>query len=194
MKTLFLHKEGNMKFEDYITLCLKNPEFKKYWDEEITNEENLLTTLDESAIWEVLNNSTEDDLKDIVTNKGIKATVDIGTTIEFYWDGDKCPVADFLQEITDQKLKVKTLRNIKQLAIQGSNATYPLIDYIEDGIYELRSIQNSNLTRIFYFFVVGNKAILTNGYIKKSQKMNSREFRKAKKYMSEYMKRFTNKS
>ena len=84
------------------------------------------------------------------------------------------------------------LRNIKQLAIQGSNATYPLIDYIEDGIYELRSIQNSNLTRIFYFFVVGNKAILTNGYIKKSQKMNSREFRKAKKYMSEYMKRFTN--
>ena len=50
------------------------------------------------------------------------------------------------------------------------------------------------LTRIFYFFVVGNKAILTNGYIKKSQKMNSREFRKAKKYMSEYMKRFTNKS
>ncbi len=50
MKILFLHKEGSMKFEDYITLCLKNPEFKKYWDEEITNEENLLTTLDESAI------------------------------------------------------------------------------------------------------------------------------------------------
>ena len=84
MKILFLHKEGSMKFEDYITLCLKNPEFKKYWDEEITNEENLLTTLDESAIWDVLNNSTEDDLKDIITNKGVKATVDIGTTIEFY--------------------------------------------------------------------------------------------------------------
>lgn len=73
-----------MKFEDYIILCLKNPEFKKYWDEEITNEENLLITLDESAIWEVLNNSIEDDLKDIITNKGVKATVDIGTTIEFY--------------------------------------------------------------------------------------------------------------
>lgn len=27
-----------MKFEDYITLCLKNPEFKKYWDAEITLE------------------------------------------------------------------------------------------------------------------------------------------------------------
>ena len=84
MKILFLHKEGSMKFEDYITLCLKNPEFKKYWDEEITNKENLLTPLDESAIREVLNNSTEDDLKDIITNKGVKATVDIGTTIEFY--------------------------------------------------------------------------------------------------------------
>lgn len=183
-----------MKFEDYITLCLKNAEFKKYWDEQITQEENPFAALAESAIWEILNNSTEDDLKDIIQNKGIKATVDIGTTIEFYQDGNKCPVADFLQEITDQKLKVKTLRNIKQLAIQGSNATSPLIDYIEDGIYELRSIQNSNLTRIFYFFVVGNKAILTNGYIKKSQKMNSREFKKAKKYMSEYMKRFMNKS
>ena len=84
MKILFLRKEDSMKFEDYITLCLKNPEFKKYWDAEITNEENLLTTLDESAIWEVLNNSTEDDLKDVVTNKDVKATVDIGTTIEFY--------------------------------------------------------------------------------------------------------------
>lgn len=194
MKILFLHEEGNMKFEDYITLCLKNAEFKKYWGEEIKAEENPLAALDESTIWEILNNSTEDDLKDMIPNKGIKATVDIGTTIEFYEEGNKCPVAEFLQEITDQKLKVKTLRNIKQSAIQGSNASSPLIDYIEDGMYELRSIQSCNLTRIFYFFVVGNKAILTNGYIKKSQKMNSREFRKAKKYMSEYMKRFKNKS
>ena len=113
MKTLFLHEKGNMKFEDYITLCLKNAEFKKYWGEEIKAEENQLAALDESTIWEILNNSTENDLKDIIPNKGIKATVDIGTTIEFYEESQRISCRKRLK-INPKDTKAALITKIKK--------------------------------------------------------------------------------
>jgi len=58
--------------------------------------------------------------------------------------------------------------------------------YIEQGIYELRVDTGRNAARIFYFFQVGNKILLTNGFIKKDQKMPRRELDKAIKYKKEY--------
>ncbi len=40
----------------------------------------------------------------------------------------------------------------------------------EDGIFELRAQQGSDITRVLYFFQIGNKAYLTNGFTKKTQK------------------------
>ena len=40
-----------------------------------------------------------------------------------------------------------------------------------------------------YFFVVGQKAVLTNGFIKKSQKTPRKEIELAKKYRQEYLER-----
>ena len=36
---------------------------------------------------------------------------------------------------------------------------------MEDGIFELRIKSGSDISRILYFFFVGDKAILTNGFI-----------------------------
>lgn len=58
--------------------------------------------------------------------------------------------------------------------------------YIDDGIYELRTKQGFDIDRIFYFFVVGDQIVLTNGYVKKSQNIDIGEFRKAKKYRNIY--------
>ena len=57
-----------------------------------------------------------------------------------------------------------------ELSTVRKNVQHPLSKYVTDGIYELRTKQQSNIDRIFYFFVFGNKVILTNGYVKKSQK------------------------
>ena len=37
----------------------------------------------------------------------------------------------------------------------------------EDGIFELRISQSSNITRILYFFIKGDIDVLTNGFVKK---------------------------
>lgn len=93
------------------------------------------------------------------------------TEVIFYEDGSDCPVEEFLTSISNKKLKSKTLRNIAELSLRGSNAKPPLSSYVEEGIFELRTKQSSNIDRIFYFFIFGNRIILTNGYIKKSQKL-----------------------
>ena len=57
----------------------------------------------------------------------------------------------------------------------------PFSRYLEDGIYELRTSQGSNITRVLYFFVVGERVILTHGFVKKTQKTPPREIERAKK-------------
>ena len=46
---------------------------------------------------------------------------------------------------------------------------------LENGIFELRTKQGSGITRVLYFFIVGKKAALTNGFIKKSKKIPKAE-------------------
>lgn len=185
-----------MKLEDYIKNCMKNPEFKKYWNEEdVINEtyksskKELSETMTLSELFKYLNEDEQnDELNNLIKNKGVKATIVIPNTIEFYENGNHCPVEEFLNSIKNQQLKIKTLKNILRLAEIGNKARYPLTDYVDNGIFELRTQESGNLTRIFYFFVFGSKIILTNGYIKKSQKLDKLEFNKALNYMKDYYK------
>ena len=108
--------------------------------------------------------------------------------IEFYeMPSGRVPMIDFLESIEDKKLKEKTVKNILSLDGQ-SNLSNNSITYLEDGIYELRTQQSNNITRAFYFFVYGNKIVMTNGYIKKQQKVDKGELGKAKNYMNDYLK------
>ena len=47
----------------------------------------------------------------------------------------------------------------------------------------------TNISRVLYFFVVGQKVILTNGFIKKTQKTPKKEITLAKKYREDYIER-----
>jgi len=50
-----------------------------------------------------------------------------------------------------------------------------------------------NITRVLYFFVIGKRAILTHGFVKKTDKTPSAEIEKAKSYRSEFLSREKNK-
>ena len=109
--------------------------------------------------------------------------------IEFYETNDgKCPMEEFLDSL-EPKMQAKTLRTIDLLEANGTFLREPFSEPVADGIFELRTKQGSNLTRIFYFFFVGKKAVLTNGLVKKSQKIPKADLELAKKYKSDYERR-----
>ncbi len=61
-----------------------------------------------------------------------------------------------------------------------------------NGLFELRTKQGTDITRVIYFFFVGNKAILTNGFTKKTQKTPTHEIELALKYKADYEMRYKN--
>ena len=53
------------------------------------------------------------------------------------------------------------------------------IDYIRDGLYELRMEYNGNIYRVFFIFDDGKVVVLFNGFQKKTQKTPQSEIDKA---------------
>ena len=92
----------------------------------------------------------------------------------------KCPVQDFLDSL-EPKILAKTLRTIDLLETNGPN-----------GIFELRTKQGSDITRVFYFFFIDQKVVLTNGFIKKTNKTPIAEKLLAQKYKDDYERRYGN--
>ena len=106
--------------------------------------------------------------------------------IEFFEKKDGTyPAEEFILS-QDVKMKAKLYRLIELLEVRGNELREPYSKMLEDGIFELRAIQGSDITRILYFFVVGSKIVLTNGFVKKTQKTPSNEIALAKKYRAEY--------
>ena len=60
------------------------------------------------------------------------------------------------------------------------------IDYIRDGLYELRIEYNSNIYRVFFIFDEGQIVVLFNGFQKKTQKTPQGEINKALKIKEAY--------
>ena len=109
--------------------------------------------------------------------------------VNFYYKADgSCPVRDFLDTL-DDKMLAKLLGAISLLETNGTQLREPYSKSLGDGIFELRAKQSSNITRILYFFVVGHQIILTNGFVKKTQKTPPEEIALAQKYRADYFHR-----
>ena len=109
--------------------------------------------------------------------------------VDFYeTENGKCPVEEFIESL-EPKLQAKVLRTIDLLEANGTELREPYSKHIENGIFELRIKQRSDISRVLYFFFVGNIAILTNGFIKKSQGTPKAQKEIAKKYKADYERR-----
>lgn len=65
----------------------------------------------------------------------------------------------------------------------------PFSRHLDDGIFELRTVQGSNITRVLYFFVAGGEIVLTHGFVKKTQKTPAREIERAKRMREDWRSR-----
>lgn len=102
-------------------------------------------------------------------------------------NGD-CPVLDFLLSL-DTKIRAKADRDLHLLEEYGLELRLPYSRFLRDGLFELRIESGSNSARIFYFFFAGEKAIVTNGFLKKTRRTPQRELDKAFKYKKDWEER-----
>ena len=98
------------------------------------------------------------------------------------------PVQEFLLSL-NIKMRAKMVRTIELLETYGNDLREPYSKYLEYGIFELRSKIGSDISRVFYFFMVGQQIVITHGYIKKSRKTPKEEIERARKYREDYLRR-----
>lgn len=53
---------------------------------------------------------------------------------------------------------------------RGNQLREPYSKHLEDGIFEVRGKVGNDISRVLYFFYYNGKIIMTNGFIKKTQK------------------------
>lgn len=112
----------------------------------------------------------------------------------FYYETaqGRCPVIEFLDSL-EVDMRAKALRDINLLEEFGRSLKRPQTDTVKGdrykGLYELRSKFASNITRIYYFYIEGDKAILLHGILKKSGKPPRRELETARSRMKDAQER-----
>lgn len=99
------------------------------------------------------------------------------------------PAMEYINGLND-KLQAKTFRTLSLLMEYGKSLPMPHSRPLGNGIFELRTKQGNDITRILYFFYIGDIAILTNGFTKKTQKTPRKEIEKAVKYKEDFLRRY----
>ena len=102
------------------------------------------------------------------------------------------PAREFLDSL-DVKMRAKMVRTIELLQHNGTSLREPYSKALEDGIFEVRAKVGSDISRVLYFFFVGHRIVLTNGFIKKTRKTPLGEIERAKAYRREYLERKENR-
>jgi phage-related protein len=101
----------------------------------------------------------------------------------------KCPIADFLDSLNaKQAKKVTWVLNLIE------NKHRVPIEYFKkltgtSGIWETRVQSGSDIFRLLGFIDLGMLVVLTNGFVKKSQKTPKKEIEIAENRKSDYLRR-----
>jgi phage-related protein len=103
-------------------------------------------------------------------------------------ENGECPVEEFLNSL-DIKMRAKMVGLIELLQEKGNQLREPYSKPIDDGIFELRCKVGNNISRVLYFFYYEGKIVLTNGFVKKTQKTPPEEISLAKERRNDFKKR-----
>ena len=107
-------------------------------------------------------------------------------TVEYYEKDDGSRPAEEFILSQDNKMQAKIFAALELLESKGPALREPYSKVLDDGIFEVRAKQGSDISRVLYFFVVGRRVILTNGFVKKTVKTPPREIERAKRYRADF--------
>lgn len=114
------------------------------------------------------------------------------TVVAYEKENGEVSVEDFLNSL-NVKMRAKMFGMIGLLQEKGNQLREPYSKHLDEGIFELRCKVGSNITRVLYFFYYEGQIVLTNGFVKKTQKTPPGEIELAKQRRSDYIERM-NKS
>jgi len=110
--------------------------------------------------------------------------------VNFYKNrSGKSPVEEFLDSLSSKQVQkiIWVLEVIEELNIVPKHYFKKLVN--TDNIWEVRIILSSNIFRLLGFLDSKNLVILTNGFVKKTQKTPQNEIKLAEKRKMDYLKR-----
>ena len=110
-------------------------------------------------------------------------------SVEYYEKKDGTRPAEDCILSQDIKMRARIFMILEFLEEMGPQLREPYSKSLGDGIFEIRAKQGSDISRVLYFFMVGRRIILTNGFVKKTDKTPPREIDKAKRYRADYQQR-----
>lgn len=106
----------------------------------------------------------------------------------FYEKPDgRMPAKDFLLSL-NKKMRAKMLDMIVLLENNGNELREPYSKSVGNGLFELRAKVGTDISRVLYFFYVDRCIVLTNGFIKKTQKTPREVIERAKRYREDFFK------
>lgn len=109
--------------------------------------------------------------------------------VNYYEDArGRSPVEEFIDSLP-AKMRAKVFGRLELLEEHGPDLGMPFSRHLDDGIFELRTVQGSDITRVLYFFVAGREIVLTHGFVKKTQKTPAREIERAKRIREDWRSR-----
>lgn len=100
------------------------------------------------------------------------------------------PVEEFLDSV-NPKMRAKIFGLLGILQEKGNTLREPYSKHLEDGIFELRCKFGSDITRVLYFFYYEGTIVLTNGFVKKTQKTPKDEIQIAKDRRKDFIERMS---
>jgi hypothetical protein len=105
-------------------------------------------------------------------------------------EGQK-PVANLLEQLRDQnpvlhKLLTAGILKLKRRENHGEPLTRPITGSL--GILELR-VGRTDIARVFFFFRANREIVCTNGYVKKSPKLDPGKLARAERYKVDWERR-----
>jgi phage-related protein len=100
-------------------------------------------------------------------------------------NGD-CPVEEFMTSIIDLRMRAKLVGLLELLEEKGNQLREPYSKHLDDGIFEIRCKTGNNIIRVLYFFYYEGTIVLTNGFVKKTQKTPPEEIKLAKERRADF--------
>ena len=85
------------------------------------------------------------------------------------------------------ELKRKLYNELIEWKNQGWILPKSKVKFLRNKIFELRIRHKNKISRVLYFFYNNQKIIITNGFIKKTEKLPTEELSKAEKLMKKFI-------